>query len=154
MHLLADELTILNVSHISGWQLGSRFAHWGNDYFTRGEDVAVTGWGWYAYFNGTRGGSAGNGAVTGSDNYALIDFDGDQSFGSEFDSVGQFYLDTSDGSGYLIAIATDSDGSITISEGFAAINAVPEPSGALLSLLAVGAAAMSRRRGRRTTRPT
>lgn len=83
-----------------------------------------------------------NGAQAGSDNYANITFEG-----LEFEAVGQFSLDGL-GGGYLIALAINDDGSaLSISQGKAAIDAVPEPSA--LALLSLGAAGTIMRRRRK-----
>jgi hypothetical protein len=84
------------------------------------------------------------GAMAGGANYANISFDGDSLI---FEAVGQFSFDGA-GGGYLIALAINDDGSaLSISEGKAAIDAVPEPSA--LALLSLGAGALMTRRRRK-----
>ena len=89
------------------------------------------------------------GAQQGSSNYANISFThGTPLTGNTFEAVGQFNLNL-DGTGTLIALAwNDDDSSLSISAGKTAIDnaAVPEPSSALLMLLAVGTTACARRR--------
>ena len=111
--------------------------------FTRGSDLSVTlgdiGGFYYSpnsYFVfGAEGSSA---------NYVSIDFGAD----GMYEAVGQFDFATP-GSGTLVALALDTTGAtLSISAGKAAIDAaaVPEPSGLLLGLLALGAAGCRRRR--------
>ena len=88
----------------------------------------------------------GYGASGTESNYANISFTGNADV---FEAVAKFELN-SDGSGTLIAIATNGTSSLSIVDGAAAINAgpsaVPEPSCLLLGLLALGAAGCRRRR--------
>jgi hypothetical protein len=107
-----------------------------------------------AFDNGSYLGGEGfyYGAQSGGANYANIRFDGE----GDFDSVGQFFFDGT-GGGYLIAVATNDNGSaLSITEGKAAIDAgpstsaVPEPS-SQLALLALGSAGLLTRR-RKTAR--
>lgn len=76
-------------------------------------------------------------------NYANITFNGSDGV---YEAVAQFYL-TGNGTGYLVAIARNSDNSaLSISAGKAAIDAIPEPSA--LALLALGAGGLLARRKR------
>ena len=76
------------------------------------------------------------GAQAGSANYANISFNGNDGV---YEAVGQFFFGDLSGH-YLVAIARNDDNSaLSISNGKAAIDAVPEPSAiALLSLVAGG----------------
>jgi hypothetical protein len=90
------------------------------------------------------------GATAGSANYANISFNttGTPTLGHAFEAVGQFNLNA-DGTGALLAVAwNDDDAPLSISAGKIAIDAaaVPEPSAALLALLALGSTACARRR--------
>ena len=113
--------------------------------FTRGSDLSVNlgdpGGFYYSpnsYFVfGAEGSSA---------NYVSIDFGAD----GMYEAVGQFDFATP-GSGTLVALALDTTGAtLSISAGKAAIDAaaVPEPSGMLLGLLALGSSTCARRRAR------
>ena len=88
------------------------------------------------------------GAVDGI-NYASISFDGTNGV---YEAVGKFDLgDFNVGDdAQLIAIAVSDQGALSISDGVVAIDsaAVPEPSGMLLGLLALGSSACARRRAR------
>jgi hypothetical protein len=68
--------------------------------------------------------------------------------GPTFDSVAKFDFSGGYGNGILLATAVNPGVSLSISAGKAAIDAaaVPEPSAALLGLLALGATACARRR--------
>jgi hypothetical protein len=137
---------------------GARFGDYvtGNPYFSQGADIAINGTGRTVgpYFNA---GVFVGGAISGSQNYAAISFDGDDDV---YEGVGQFYFDGA-GGGYIIAIATTNavpnpqdlttvgGPALSISDGKAMIDAaaVPEPSGlALLALGSVGLAAKRRRK--------
>lgn len=120
----------------------SYFAYDGpsNAYFTRGTDLAnITAGlnrGYYAYDNGTI--YFYYGAIAGAENYANISFNGDD---DTYEAVGQFFFDGA-GGGYLIALAVnDDDTALSISDGKAAIDAIPEPTS--LGLLAMGAAGLA-----------
>ena len=110
--------------------------------FTRGSDLSLTSGdpgGLYHTDSGFVFGAEGSSA-----NYVSITFGAD----AVFEAVGQFDLATP-GSGTLVALALDTTGAtLSISAGKAAIDAaaVPEPSGLLLGLLALGAAGCRRRR--------
>jgi hypothetical protein len=110
-------------------------------YFTNGSDLVIANYGNGQYF---QAGGAINGAVLGSNqNYANLSFD---SGTGPYEAVGQFYLDGA-GGGYLVALARNDDNSaLSISDGKAAIDAVPEPSS--LVLLALGAGGLLARRKR------
>ena len=110
--------------------------------FTRGSDLIVN----FADPGGLYRNGAGFllGAEGSSANYVSIDFGDD----GVYEAVGQFDFATP-GSGTLVALALDTNGAtMSISAGKAAIDAaaVPEPSGLLLGLLALGAAGCRRRR--------
>ena len=110
--------------------------------FTRGSDLSVNSHnsgGYYRTDSGFLFGAEGSSA-----NYVSIDFGAD----GVYEAVGQFDFVTP-GSGTLVALALDTTGAtLSISAGKAAIDAaaVPEPSGLLLGLLALGAAGCRRRR--------
>ncbi|MDP4626143.1 MAG: hypothetical protein NWT08_13510 [Akkermansiaceae bacterium] len=81
-------------------------------------------------------------AVDGSNNYIGVSLDGDE----VYESVARFYLDGVN-AGSLLSIATNSDNSpMTISQGFNAINGVPETSSS--ALLAIGSLTLLARRKR------
>jgi PEP-CTERM motif len=110
-------------------------------YFTTGADLGgKKGYSFGRYCNDKlvfRGG-----AQLGAANYANISFDGD----NVFEAVGQFNFDGA-GGGFLVALAINDDNSaLSISQGKAAIDAVPEPSA--IALLALGAGGMAMRRRR------
>ena len=110
--------------------------------FTRGSDLSVTAGDPGGFYHD--GSSLIFGAEGSSANYASIDFGAD----GVYEAVGQFDFATP-GSGTLVALALDTTGAtLSISAGKAAIDAaaVPEPSGLLLGLLALGAAGCRRRR--------
>ena len=117
--------------------------------FTRGDDHPSGGFISSSPSGGYRSFSPGfvilaYGADPSSSNYVSIDFDGIEGY----EAVGQFDFSTP-GSGSLVALARDSAGApLSISAGKTAIDgaAVPEPSGLLLGLLALGAAGCRRRR--------
>ncbi len=86
------------------------------------------------------------GAQAGDANYALLDLDDD----SVCETVGQFHFGALGATNYVLALATNSDGSaLSISAGKTAIDAsispVPEVSGHL-ALLALGSAGVLTRR--------
>ena len=112
-------------------------------YFTGGTDlIGLEGanWGYGEYFSS---GVVNGATLNSSNNFANITFNGADGV---YEAVGQFYLDGA-GGGYLIAMAINDDGSaLTISQGKAAIDAIPEPSG--LALLALGAGGLLARRRR------
>ena len=116
-------------------------------YFTGGWDLPVSVSGPDAsgqYRDGS--GNLKYGATADALNYASIYF-GVNAGDKQGFAVGQFDFTTSSGS--LVAIAQRDDRTaISISAGKAEIDAaaVPEPSGALLALLALGATACARRR--------
>ncbi len=89
-------------------------------------------------------GSFQNGAQAGSENYANISFDSDM----VYEAVGQFFFD-GQGGGYLVALAINDmpASELSISDGKAAIDAVPEPSA--LALLCLGAGGLLVRRNRK-----
>lgn len=113
-----------------------------NNYFTNGSDHP----GFKNYGDGqyTSANLATQGATLFSNqNYANITFNGSDGV---YEAVAQFYL-TGNGTGYLVAIARNSDNSaLSISAGKAAIDAIPEPSA--LALLALGAGGLLARRKR------
>ena len=85
------------------------------------------------------------GATEGINNYAQISYDTED---GNYEAVGQFDF-KSVGAGQLLAVAYNDDGTdLPISAGALAITAaaVPEPSAALLALLALGSTACARRR--------
>jgi hypothetical protein len=107
-----------------------------------------------------------SGAVLGDDNYSLIQFNSTADIyrfrssdryqigdGSTplYNTVAQWSFDGI-GGGYVVAVATESTGALSLADGKQAIIAasasVPEPSAVLLGLLALGAATMPRRRRR------
>lgn len=112
-------------------------------YFTNGADLTglnQADWGYGEYFDS---GVANGATFNSSNNFANISFNGADGV---YEAVGQFYLDGA-GGGYLVAMAINDDGSaLTISQGKAAIDAIPEPSG--LALLALGAGGLLARRRR------
>jgi len=112
-------------------------------YFTNGADLTglnQADWGYGEYFDS---GVANGATFNSSNNFANISFNGPD---GDYEAVGQFYLDGM-GGGYLVAMAINDDGSpLTISQGKAAIDAIPEPSG--LALLALGAGGLLARRRR------
>ena len=115
-------------------------------YFSRGGDYVFSFAGSAGYYVTGLGGAPLllAGAEGSSANYVSIDFGGD----GVYEAVGQFDFATA-GSGALVALALDNNGAtLSISAGKAAIDAaaVPEPSGLLLGLLALGAAGCRRRR--------
>lgn len=102
------------------------------------------------------------GAQAGPDNYALVSFlnsnlDAEHGSGaggvaSGFEAVVQFHFSLIEGESYVKSVAiSNTSGGLTLAQGVAAI---PEPSGALLSLLALGSTTMFRRRGRPSTHAT
>ena len=117
----------------------------GGTVFTRGSDLSVSvgdvGGYYHTDFNAN---PFVLGAEGSSQNYVSIDFGAD----GVYEAVGQFDFATP-GSGTLVALALDTTGATqSISAGKAAIDAaaVPEPSGLLLGLLALGATGSRRRR--------
>jgi hypothetical protein len=135
----------------SGGNATSYFRYDNGIYFTTGaavDDLTNT-WGANSYWYGQyrAGGGAGGlayGAVAGI-NYAQISYGADDGV---YEAVGQFDFTTL-GSGQLLAVAYNDDNTaLPISAGAVAINAaaVPEPSAALLALLALGSTACARRR--------
>lgn len=110
--------------------------------FTRGSDFLPDNSTYLGlYFNGL----FQNGAEAGEQNYVNISFNGDDGV---YEAVGQFFFDTTS-TGYLVAIAQNDDNSaLSIPDGKAAIDAIPEPS--TVGLLALGAAGLTllRRRQR------
>lgn len=117
----------------------------GESMFSRGADLTATGSSSFQakYF---QDGSFRLGAQSGSGNYANLQLNGQPGY----EAVGQFYFDGA-GGGYLVALASNDDGSaLSISAGKAAIDAagvsaVPEPT-SHLSLLALGASGLLLRR--------
>jgi hypothetical protein len=110
--------------------------------FTSGDNLKATAGNLVGtYFTGK---SFSYGAQSGSANYANISFNGNDGV---YEAVGQFNFDGA-GGGYLIAIAKNDDNTaLSISQGKAAIDAVPEPSA--IALLALGAGGMAMRRRRK-----
>ncbi len=114
-------------------------------YFSSGADMSPYDVGREAPYYFFSSGIYINGAQNGDQNYANISFDGNDGV---YEAVGQFYFEVIE-NGYLVALAINDDGSaLSISDGKAAIDAIPEPNTA--GLLALGAAglAMLRRRKR------
>ncbi len=110
--------------------------------FTRGTDFVPDYWTRLGlYYNGL----FQNGAEPGDQNYVNISFNGNDGV---YEAVGQFFFDTTS-TGYLVAIAQNDDNSaLSIPDGKAAIDAIPEPS--TVGLLALGAAGLAMLRRRKT----
>ena len=115
-------------------------------YWTQGADLNTNAYGQIGLYR--QSGIFVGGAVDGI-NYASISFDGADGV---YEAVGKFDLgDFNVGDdAQLIAIAVSDQGALSISDGVVAIDsaAVPEPSGMLLGLLALGSSACARRRAR------
>jgi PEP-CTERM motif len=120
------------------------FFKFASGYFTRGADQAANGSPGYRGGRYHGGEDFANGAQLGDMNFSNVSFNGSDQV---FEAVAQFHFDGT-GGGYLIAIAKSTDNSaLSISNGKAAIDAVPEPSA--LGLLALGSAGLLARRRRK-----
>jgi hypothetical protein len=115
----------------------------GNGFFSSGSDLSI-----FTFLKDATYVRYGSvtfvyGAQSGSANYVNISFNGNDTV---YEAVGQFNFDGM-GGGYLVAIAKNDDNTaLSISQGKAAIDAVPEPSAIALLSLGAGAAMMRRRR--------
>ena len=122
-------------------------------FWSQGAEIVTSSIGYGSLFYSVDG-AAYFGAARDAINYANISFSGNPDGGvGDYEAVGKFYIGTDaiTNPSQLLAIATDTGGGyLPIPTAVAAIDAaaVPEPSGMLLGLLALGSSACARRRAR------